>query len=76
MKTEKHSLDEILNSQEPVNLIEGSVREILARLNKCPACTSNLHFKHITDFGSNTTRELARCPECEYRSKDVLHKLQ
>ena len=54
----------------------GSVREILTRYTHCTICGGNLHFSHVTDFSRNLTQEIAKCPECGVRARNVMHRLQ
>ncbi len=69
--------DENLNSEkDPFNLCFGSANEVMARYTHCALCGANLHFNHITDFAKNMTQEIARCPECGIKAREVMHKLQ
>jgi hypothetical protein len=54
----------------------GDVKTVVARYTHCALCGSNLHFNHITDFAKNMTQEIARCPECGVKARQVMHKLQ
>jgi DNA-directed RNA polymerase subunit RPC12/RpoP len=54
----------------------GDVKDVVARYTHCALCGSNLHFNHITDFAKNMTQEIARCPECGLKARQVMHKLQ
>lgn len=54
----------------------GSSKDIVSRYTHCALCGGNLHFTHITDFGRNLTQELAKCPECGIKARQVLHRLQ
>jgi DNA-directed RNA polymerase subunit RPC12/RpoP len=54
----------------------GDVKDVVARYTHCALCGSNLHFNHITDFTKNMTQEIARCPECGVKARQVMHKLQ
>jgi uncharacterized protein with PIN domain len=54
----------------------GNAKDVLAKYTHCAICGSNLHFNHITDFAKNLTQEIARCPECGIKARQVMHKLQ
>jgi len=76
MKEERLSLRQILESQDPLKNTVGSKDTLVARYKSCPLCGSNLHFNHITDFILNTTHEIAKCPECRIKVRELMHKLQ
>lgn len=76
MKEERLSLSKILESNDPIKNTIGSKEVILTRYKSCPLCGSNLHFSHITDFVLNTTHEIAKCPECRIKIRELMHKLQ
>lgn len=54
----------------------GKTPDIVARYTHCGMCGANLHFTHITDFSKNLTQETARCPECGFKARRLIHKLQ
>ena len=54
----------------------GSVKEMMSRYSHCTICGANLHFTHMTDFSRNLTQEIAKCPECGVRARNVMHRLQ
>lgn len=54
----------------------GTTKSMMERYNHCTLCGANLHFTHVTDFSRNLTQEIARCPECGVKNRQVLHKLQ
>ena len=54
----------------------GSLKDILSRYSHCTICGANLHFTHMTDFSRNLTQEIAKCPECGVRARNVMHRLQ
>ena len=62
--------------RDPFSLFVGSAREVIDRYTHCALCGANLHFNHITDFSKNLTQEIARCPECGIKARELLHKLQ
>lgn len=62
--------------QRPLLPIIGKPRDLVELHNSCPACGSNLHMIHITDFIRNITQETAKCPECGIQTRKVLHHLQ
>lgn len=64
------------NEQTPASPLLGTPREILSRYSHCAVCGGNLHFTHLTDFSRNLTQEIAKCPECGIRARNVLHRLQ
>lgn len=73
--------DEILGSEEAMSSESlsqffGTAKDVMSRYSHCAICGAHLHFTHLTDFGSNTTQETARCPECGIRARRVTHKLQ
>ena len=54
----------------------GSVKDIVSRYTHCTICGANLHFTHMTDFSRNLTQEIAKCPECGVKARNVMHRLQ
>jgi hypothetical protein len=66
----------LISEKDPFNLCFGSAREVMDRYTHCALCGANLHFNHITDFAKNLTQEIARCPECGIKAREVMHKLQ
>lgn len=65
-----------LTPKDPFDMSFGSTEQVVARYSHCALCGANLHFNHITDFVKNMTQEIARCPECGIKAREVLHKLQ
>lgn len=61
---------------ESFSPIFGTAQEVVARYTHCGLCGANLHFSHVTDFSRNLTQEIARCPECGVKIRQVLHRLQ
>lgn len=70
--------DDVNASDETVsaNPFYGTAKTVMERYNHCTLCGANLHFTHQTDFHRNLTQEIARCPECGVKNRQVLHKLQ
>ena len=70
--------DQPRSNNETVSLkaIFGNTREVVERYTHCTLCGANLHFSHITDFSRNVTQEIAKCPECGIKARQVLHRLQ
>lgn len=68
--------DETLIDKDPFDMSFGSAQEVMDRYTHCVLCGANLHFNHVTDFAKNLTQEIARCPECGIKAREVLHKLQ
>jgi hypothetical protein len=64
------------NTQGSAPQFFGDVKDVVARYTHCALCGSNLHFNHITDFAKNLTQEIARCPECGVKARQILHRLQ
>lgn len=62
--------------QNDDDLAMSSLRDILNRYTHCTICGANLHFTHFTDFSRNLTQEIAKCPECGVKARNVMHKLQ
>lgn len=62
-------------TQSP-NPLYGTAKAVMERYNHCSLCGANLHFTHVTDFSRNMTQEIARCPECGVKNRQILHKLQ
>jgi hypothetical protein len=54
----------------------GAAKDVVARYTHCALCGAFLHFSHVTDFSKNLTQEIARCPECGVKARQVMHKLQ
>lgn len=54
----------------------GTVKDIVARYTRCGICGAHLHFSHVTNFAQNLTQEMARCPECGTKARQMLHRLQ
>jgi len=54
----------------------GTVDEVVDRYTRCNICGSNLHFNYFTDFAKNMTQEVAKCPECGEKARNVIHRLQ
>ncbi len=65
-----------LSDETTLSHFFGSARDIVDRYTHCALCGGNLHFTHVTDFGRNLTQELAKCPECGIKARQVLHRLQ
>ncbi len=49
--------------------------EVIRKLENCPVCGSQLHFTYFADFAHMATNEVARCNECNYRSRKGLQAL-
>jgi hypothetical protein len=60
----------------PFSQYFGSLKDIVNRYSHCTICGGNLHFTHMTDFSRNLTQEIAKCPECGVRARNVVHRLQ
>lgn len=75
---ERNSLpsDETNEVNEEFSQFFGTAQEVVARYTHCGLCGANLHFTHITDFAKNLTQESARCPECAFKVRRIIHKLQ
>lgn len=54
----------------------GSAQDLVDRYTHCALCGSHLHFTHLTDFSRNLTQESAKCPECGFKARRVIHRLQ
>lgn len=54
----------------------GSPSDVLFRYAHCGMCGAHLHFSYSTDFSSNLTTELAKCPECALQMRQMMHRLQ
>ena len=54
----------------------GTSQEVVDRYTHCSLCGANLHFTHLTDFSRNLTQELAKCPECGVKVRNMTHRLQ
>lgn len=76
-KRELNQTEENFSTEkDPFGLCFGTANEVMARYTHCALCGANLHFNHITDFAKNLTQEIAKCPECGIKAREVLHKLQ
>lgn len=77
---EDQELNEPASQDAPTNLVHlpviGKPKDLVALHNSCPACGSNLHMIHVTDFVRNLTQETAKCPECGIQTRKVVHQLQ
>lgn len=68
--------ENLITEKDPFSLCFGSAREVMDRYTHCALCGANLHFNHVTDFAKNLTQEIARCPECGIKAREVMHRLQ
>ena len=67
---------DMMNLEDVLAELGANPAEVLARYGQCTLCGGNLHFTHFTDFATNITHEIAKCPECGIKIRQVLHKLQ
>ncbi len=54
----------------------GTSQAVVDRYTHCNLCGATLHFTHVTDFSRNLAHETARCPECGFKARRVVHRLQ
>lgn len=54
----------------------GEPLEVMRRLLLCHHCGGHLHFNHLTNFKQNLVQETARCPDCDLRVRNRIHKMQ
>ena len=71
--------NQAINENDPIEAVNpffGSAQAMVERYTHCTLCGANLHFTHLTDFQRNLTQEIAKCPECGVKNRQILHKLQ
>ena len=64
------------NVQDSLLQFYGSSGDVFFRYSHCGMCGAHLHFSYNTDFSSNLTTELAKCPECAMQLRQMMHRLQ
>ena len=45
-------------------------------VNNCPVCGETMHFKHESDYLSNSIREIAECAKCHVQIREEEHQVQ
>ena len=53
----------------------GGVKEVKNKMENCPKCGSKLFITHNSDRRSLLTKEIARCSDCDYGQRKILHTL-
>ena len=69
-------MDEGTSENQNLAPFFGTATDVVARYTHCAFCGANLHIIHTTDFSLNLTHETAKCPECNIKVRQVLHRLQ
>lgn len=68
--------DNSISAEDTLHQFWGTAKDVIARYSHCTLCGANLHFSHVTNFAKNITQEIAKCPECGLKVRQVVHRLQ
>lgn len=73
--TAEFDLQSELENLQPYISPTATKEEVIRKLETCPVCGNQLHFTYFADFAHMATNEVARCNECNYRTKKGLQAL-
>lgn len=62
--------------EDALSLFFGTAKDMIARYTHCALCGANLHFTYATNFTQNIAQETAKCPECNVKVRQIVHRLQ
>ena len=75
-KSHQHKTENLVPTYEEYRDCFGEPMAVMRRLLLCGYCGGHLHFSHFMDFRQNIVQETARCPDCDLRVRNRIHKMQ
>ncbi len=51
----------------------GDVKSVKEKIENCPKCGSKLAMSHFSDVGNMLVQETARCTQCDFGQRKVIH---